>query len=148
MFSEFLQLFFLTLVPWIELRGSIPYGIALGLNPILVLLFCIVVNILLLLPLFFFLDHLFPFIRHWAIIDKIVMRVQAKSEKYVDRWGFVGLALFVGVPLPGSGVYSGALAAYLLGIPKKKAFQAIVLGVAIAGVVVFLGSLLIKSTLL
>ena len=118
MFSEFLQLFFLTLVPWIELRGSIPYGIALGLNPILVLLFCIVVNILLLLPLFFFLDHLFPFIRHWAIIDKIVMRVQTKSEKYVDRWGFVGLALFVGVPLPGSGVYSGALAAYLLGIPK------------------------------
>ena len=62
-----------------------------------------------------------------------MLRARTNVEKYVDRWGTLGLALFIGVPLPGSGVYSGALGAYLLGFGFAQYMIAATLGVIIAG---------------
>lgn len=148
MMFEFLYLILITLVPWIELRGSIPYGISLGLDPLIVFLVCVSTNVLLLFPTFFFLEHFFSFVKHWRIVEKLVNKTQRKASHYVNRWGFLGLVLFVLIPWPGTGAYSGAMAAYLLGIPKKEAFKAITLGVFIAGVLVTLASLGFKALLL
>lgn len=148
MTSELLHLVLITLVPWIELRGSIPYGIGLGLDPFVVFLVCVFTNILLLFPTFFFLDHFFRFIKHWGLVGRVVSKVQRKASRYVDRWGFLGLTVFVMIPWPGTGAYSGALAAYLLGVPRKKAFKAITAGVFIAGVLVTLASIGFKVLLL
>lgn len=136
MFDNFVYMLFLTLVPWIELRGSIPYGIYAGFDPILVLFSCVLVNILLLFPVFLFLDYVFPLIRNWKIADIVVRRTRKKSQKYVEKWGFLGLAIVVGIPLPGTGAYTGALAAHLFGFERKKAFQAISLGVMMAGIII------------
>lgn len=148
MMDELLYLVLLTLVPWIELRGSIPYGIGIELNPVLVFVVCVITNVLLLFPTFFFLDHFFRFVKHWRIVRNMVDRVQKKASRYVDRWGFIGLMIFVMIPWPGTGAYSGALAAYLLGIPRENAFKAISAGVLIAGVLVTVASLGFKVLLL
>lgn len=148
MLDAFLEMLLLTLVPWIELRGSIPYGIAHGLDPFIVFACCVTMNILLLLPLFVFLDHVFPLIQHWKLVDVIVKRTRRKSKKYVERWGFLGLVILVAIPLPGTGAYTGSLAAKLFGFKKAQAFEAISLGVAIAGVIVLLVSLFFREVLL
>ncbi|MCD6414256.1 MAG: small multi-drug export protein [Candidatus Diapherotrites archaeon] len=148
MIQELAYLVLITLVPWVELRGSIPYGISTGLNPFVVLIICVAANILLLFPTFLFLDHFFRFVRHWKIVGRVVNRVQKKAVRYVDRWGFLGLMVFVMIPWPGTGAYSGALAAYLLGVPRDKALKAISLGVVIAGVIVTFASIGFKALLL
>ena len=137
--SEILNLMWITLLPFLELRASIPYGIlSTDLHWLTVFLVCVMINIVL--------DHFVQLFTKIKFIDKIyqkiVIRTQRRVHKYVEKYGVFGLALFIGVPLPGSGVYSGALAAYLLGFRKRDFFLAAVIGVLIAGTIVLLVSLL------
>ncbi|MCK4328136.1 MAG: small multi-drug export protein [Candidatus Diapherotrites archaeon] len=131
-----LEVFLLVLSPGIELRGAIPYGIATGMDPIVVGIAATVANILLVFPLFFFLDHVFPMFESWTLSQKLLKRARRAAAPYVDQYGRIGLALFVAVPLPGSGVYSGALAAYVLGVPRKSSMVGIGVGAALAGMLV------------
>lgn len=132
-----------TLVPALELRASIPIGI-IGYNiawPI-VFLVAVAANIILAPIVYFFLDkvvHIFLRIK-WInkIYSKHIERTQKRIRPYVEKYGHYGLALFIGVPLPGSGVYTGMFAAYLLGIGYKKSFLAAIIGVLIAGIIVTL----------
>ena len=141
MLNEILIIAAITLLPFLELRASIPYGILkTDLHWSLVFLICVVVNILLAPVLYFLLDkvlHLFLRIK-WIekLWNKTVTRVQKKIHAKVEKYGWLGVALFIGVPLPGSGVYSGAIGSYLLGLGYKKFMIASVLGVLIAGVAV------------
>lgn len=130
------ELFLLVLSPGIELRGAIPYGVAVGMEPVLVGIVATALNILLVLPLFFFLDHVFPMFESWSVSQRLLRRARNAAAPYVDQYGRIGLALFVAVPLPGSGVYTGALAAYVLGIPRKSSMAGIAVGAAIAGMLV------------
>ncbi|MCD4739800.1 small multi-drug export protein [archaeon] len=143
--NAFLEMLALTLVPWIELRGSIPYGITQGFDPLLVFVSCVATNILIMIPTFAFLDHIFPLIKHWKIVDILVKRTQKKSEKYVEKWGFLGLAIMVAIPLPFTGAYTGALAAKLFGYKKRQALSAISVGVIVAGILVLTISLFFKE---
>ncbi|MDP7115766.1 MAG: small multi-drug export protein [Candidatus Woesearchaeota archaeon] len=142
MLNDLIVLILLTLTPALELRASIPYGIIVGLPWLLVFVVAVVTNIILGVVVYFILDkfmHLLLKIGAVARIwEKIVARTQRKIEPYVEKYGEWGLALFIGIPLPGSGVYTGAIAAYLLGIDKKRFFGAVVGGVLIAGVLVTL----------
>jgi len=136
-----LVLIILTLVPALELRASIPYGIlATNLSWPLVFLICVATNIILGPILYFFLEKIILLFTKISFIkrcyDTYVIKTQYKIKPIVEKYGWLGVALFIGVPLPGSGVYSGALAAYLLGLKKRKFFLATVLGVLIAGVIV------------
>lgn len=128
----------ISVLPLIELRGAIPVGIAMGFNPILVFFICTITNILIIPVLFFFMDYIFPFFEHLPIVHRVLDRVHRKTHKYVAKYGTIGLALFVAVPLPGSGAYSGVLAAYIFEIEKKHAFPAIAIGVVAAGLAVTL----------
>jgi uncharacterized membrane protein len=128
-------------MPFLELRASIPYGILnTDLNWIAVFLICVITNILLAPIVYFLLDkvvHLFFFIKPFKkIYDYYIIKTQKKIHKYVEKYGEIGVALFIAVPLPGSGVYSGALASYILGLSYKDFIKAAVIGVLIAGVIV------------
>lgn len=136
--NDIFYLIFITFLPGIELRGSIPVGFALGYEPLLVFSLCTLANIILIPFVFLFLDYVFPLFQRFSVIDKIVRRIQKKTAKYVDTCGVLGLAAFVAIPLPGSGAYSGALAAYVFGIERKRAYLAIALGVIVAGIIVTL----------
>jgi len=135
--TNFLYFVVLTLVPGVELRGGIPLGIALGFDTNIVFLTTLVLNIGVIYPAFVFLDLVVPpILKHFPQLNKFLDSVQRRSKKYIDRYGTVGLAIFVAIPLPGSGAYSGVLAAYLLKIDRRKSFLAISVGVLVAAVVV------------
>jgi uncharacterized membrane protein len=146
MINEILILIGLTLLPFLELRASIPYGIlVLGMDWISVFLICVIANIILGPIVYIFLDkvvHLFLRI-NWIdkCYQKYVERTQRRIRPYVEKYGLLGVSIFIGVPLPGSGSYTGALGSYLLGIKFKRFVLANVIGVLIAGVLVTIISL-------
>ncbi len=140
----------ITLIPALELRASVPVGIfSMGdrLSWPVVFLVCIITNIVLGWIVFTVLGPIFSLIRKWGWFDRkiwpILERTRHRIHPYIEKYGEVGVALFIGIPLPGSGVYTGAFGAYLLGVSKKKFAVANVLGVLIAGVAVTTISLLI-----
>jgi len=143
--ENLLWIILITLVPWIELRGSIPVGIGLGLDPWLVFIFAVIFNILIFFPIFFGMRFIYRFLSKWKFFERIVTRVRKKGKPYVKKYGVIGLGIFIGIPLPGSGVYSGTLLAWLLGMEWKKAFMAAVIGVLIAGSIIFAASMGVLS---
>ena len=139
--NPYLYVLLITVLPAIELRGSIPVGIGMGAGILPVFILATVANVLIIFPIFLFLDKFFPYFqKKVGFVDKIIASVRTKTEKYVQKYGTLGLLLFVAVPLPGSGAYSGCLAAYLLNIPRKSAVPAIAGGVIVAGILVTLAS--------
>lgn len=138
---------FSTLIPWIELRGSIP--LAVSQNAYHLIPGIIILNILLFIPIWLFLNICYNNIgRKIQFIEKIVEGIHQRSTRYVKKYGILGITLFVAIPLPGSGIYSGTLAAWLLNLKKKNAFMACGLGVLIAGMIVFILSEGVKSILI
>jgi uncharacterized membrane protein len=137
----------LTASPISELRGGIPLGISLGLDPWFTFFVAIVVNALIFFPVFFILRLFY---------DKLLFRVplfgryldglRRRGKPVVDKYGFWGLFLFVAVPLPFTGAYTGTILAWLLDVDWKKAFPAIGLGVVVAGIIVFLITLGVVGT--
>jgi len=132
-----------TLIPMLELRFSIPWGIFQmkgEVSWLLVVLICIIANIILGWGVFLIMGPVFNFIRKWGWFDRkiwpVLERTQHKIHPFVEKYGEFGVALFIGVPLPGSGVYTGAFGSYLLGLDKRKFAIANVIGVIIAAVAV------------
>jgi uncharacterized membrane protein len=143
MWLDIAYMFLITLVPALELRASIPWGaLYQGHSLWLVTPVCIVANILLGIVWFKFvawfekkLERFGWFHRRWVWFCN---RAQKKIQRGVDRWGTLGVAFFIGVPLPGSGVYTGGLGAYLLGLSFRQFLIANAVGVLIAGTAVTL----------
>lgn len=140
----------ITFIPALELRASIPWGVFLmkgQLSWLTVALICTVANIVLGWLVFLVLGPVFTFIRRWEWFARhvwpILERTQHKLNPYVEKYGEMGVAVFIGVPLPGTGVYTGAFGAYLLGLDRRKFAAANVLGVLIAAVAVTVLCLLI-----
>jgi uncharacterized membrane protein len=143
MLTQLALLVAITFVPALELRASIPYGYLQSSMPFgLAVAVCLLANVALAPVVWIFLDravHLllrFDWIR--VIYEKMVVRTQRNVEPWVNKWGVLGLGLFIGIPLPGSGVYSGALGAYLLGFRFRDFMAASVIGVLMAGGIVSL----------
>jgi uncharacterized membrane protein len=135
--NPLIEVFLLSLVPTFEGRYAIVYGIGRG-YPLWETLLSASLGVLLLSLL---LPALLPYIDLLMLrlektpLRKVVHlylyyveRVRKKAHPYVARWGFIGLTLFVAIPLPGTGIWTGALAAYLLGIEKKQTVPALILG--------------------
>lgn len=127
-------------VPIVEVRGAIPVGIAMGLSPWHATLLsfiggCLPVPIILIgvKPVFRYLKTL-PSISRW--IHHISEKTIHKTEEKVQKYGPWALLLFVAIPLPGTGVWTGSLAAALLDIKFKPALLAIVVGNAIAALLI------------
>ena len=138
-------IFLVSMVPVIELRGSIPLALVLSdIHPLSVFLICVALN-LLVIPLTFKGLDLFapPLIRRSKRVASIFAWFLRRGHG--RKWGLVGLAAFVGIPLPATGAYTGTLIAYLLGMKRGQAALAIAVGVVIAGVIVTLAALGIIS---
>jgi uncharacterized membrane protein len=142
----------LTLAPGTELRLGLPFAILYALDnniPIILLFFLIIlINILLIFIIFFFLDNMHRTLMHLNIYRKTfnfylerVQRKVDKLEKRYNRLGFYALMLFVAIPLPGTGAWSGCILSWLLGLERKKSLMAIIAGVMIAGALILFGSL-------
>ncbi len=137
--QHLLYLIVITFVPGVELRGAIPLAITVyKMSPISAFLIITSVNILI-IPVVFLLWDLALFLaRKIKFIDTYLKKLDARSRSVIEKYGFWGLTLFVAVPLPGTGAYTGAFIAEIFGMEKKKAFWATALGVLIAGIVVTL----------
>jgi len=136
-----LLLILITLIPTLELRASIPYGILISGMPLWwVITICIITNIILGPMIYFILDKLMFILLKIGWVERIynwsVIRTREKIQKPIDKYGDMGIALFIGIPLPGTGSYTGALGAYLMGLGYKKFIIANIIGVLIAGSVV------------
>lgn len=137
------RLFFLSAMPIIELRGAIPVGMLMGLNPI----HCAVVSYLgSMFPVPFILLGMKPVLkwarkREWArpFFESIVDRT-LKKVNHFETFSFWGLLFFVAIPLPTTGVWTGSLASCLLGMPTRKSFLSIALGNLVAAILVTTGS--------
>jgi len=142
----YIYVFLISMLPFIELRGAIPVGIlTFGLNPTLVFIVAILGNMVPVPFFLLFLEDLEKFLRRYPILAKkmdwVFERTRRKSQDSVKRWEYLSLILFVAIPLPGTGAWTGSLIAYLFGFEVKRAFLMILLGVLIAGVVVLFATL-------
>lgn len=140
MLKEILITFFTAMVPVVELRGAIPLGVSLGLSHLGAMVISIVGNLIPVPFIILFIREIFSWIRKHIpklnnLITKIEDRAHVKSEK-VLRLSAMGLFLFVAIPLPGTGAWTGALIAALLNMRLKSAMPAISLGVLAAGILV------------
>ena len=138
--GKIITTFLISMVPVIELRGAIPWATGMGLSPWVAIPVAIVGNLIPIPFIIIFIKRIFAWMRKVSPkLNKVVDKMEAKAEKNkakVLRYAFWGLALFVAIPLPGTGAWTGALVAAMLDMPLKKAFPSVVLGVLCAGVVV------------
>ena len=133
----------ISMIPIIELRGSIPMGFVVGLPWYASLICSIMGNILPVPVILLFVVKVFEFMKKHNILTKFVNKMEQKamnrSEK-VSKGEFWGLMLFVAIPLPGTGAWTGALIAALLKMNRRDAFLSILLGVTVAGTLITLGT--------
>ena len=139
MTKQALITFFMSMVPIIELRGAIPYGIATGMPPLEAALLAVLGNMIPVPFIVLFIRQVFKFLRRWKWfrpkIDYLERRANQKSA-IVKKFRLVGLAILVAIPLPGTGAWTGALAAAILNIRLNRSIPAIFLGVCVAAVLV------------
>lgn len=136
-FENVLIVALLSASPFAELRGGIPVGLGLGLEPAFVIALAVIMNSLIFFPVYFglklFYDRLFC---RWRIAKYFVDRTRKKGEPYIKKYGLLGLAIFVAIPLPVTGAWTGSALAWLLGMEWKKSFLAVAAGVFTAGIIV------------
>lgn len=140
MIAKMLMTFFVAMVPVIELRGAIPIGVAAGVDLPAAIIISIIGNIVPVPIILLFIKKIFAWLsEHSAFMKKIVDKITARAESKTDavrKGEFIGLMLFVGIPLPGTGAWTGALIAVLLDIEPKRAFKAITVGILMAAVII------------
>ena len=132
--------FLMAMVPVVELRGAIPYGVVSGLSVPEAFIIAVIGNLLPIPLLVVFTRKVFEWLRtksDW--LDKMVRKLEAKADKnkpLVEKYEFFGLMLLVAIPLPGTGAWTGALVAAMLDMRLKRAMPAIIVGVLVAGIIV------------
>ena len=134
-----LTIFIISLLPILELRGGLIAAVLLGVPLWKAFIVCFIGNMLPVPFIILFIKKIFEFLRRFSFFDKFIGKLEAKTEKNRDkvlRYKQWGLLLFVAIPLPGTGAWTGALFAALLDIDLKKSFPIIALGVLIAGIIV------------
>lgn len=143
-------------IPLLELRASIPLAIfKYGMSSWEALWLGILGSLIPVIPILFLLEHIEPLLRKIKflndLINQVFERTRAKSQ-IIKELELIGLILFIGIPLPGTGVWTGTFAAYLFGLPKLQAFFAALAGTTIAGIImIFLSAyiaLIIKYSLI
>lgn len=140
---DILMTIFLGLAPISELRGALPYAYFNGLSLPLAAALAVSANLLVypLLSLFLTFFHDFFYSRfdfYTVLFDRSVISTRKKIEHKIARYGYIGLTLFVAIPLPITGAYTGTLGSWLFGMNRRKAFLAVSLGVFLSATIVSL----------
>lgn len=128
----------ISMVPLLELRGGLLAASLLQVDILKAVPLCILGNVIPVPFILWFITPIFTALKKTRlfrpVVEKLEKKAMSKSEK-IEKGYFWGLALFVGIPLPGTGAWTGALIAALLDIPPRKALPAILLGILIATVI-------------
>ena len=126
--GESLLTMLVSMVPVIELRGGVPFGTALGLAPLHALVVCIIGNMIPIPFIIVYIRRIFLWMRRKSprlngLVDRLEKKAHLKGQK-VTKYKYIGLWLFVAIPLPGTGAWTGALIAALLDMPLRKVVTA------------------------
>jgi uncharacterized membrane protein len=139
-----MHVFFLTIIlsflPISELRGSIPYAIYNGVPWFFAYPLCAALNALVAPACWLFLNtfHKLFLKMEWyrRFFERFIDKARAKLAKGVEKWGWFGVSIFVAIPFPLTGAWTGTLGAWVLGLSKRKTMLAVIIGVFISGAIV------------
>ena len=137
--SKDVIIFIISLMPILELRGGLLAASLLNIEFVRAAIICVVGNVLPIPIVLLFLKFVLNLFEKWNVTKKIVNWLERKVEEkreQIDKYGYWGLILFVGIPLPGTGAWTGALLAVMLGLDRKKSFVCILLGVLLAAIII------------
>lgn len=148
----YIFVFLISMVPIVELRGAIPYAVMYNLNMFWSYVICIIGNMIPVPFIYLFARKILEWGQDKKIIGRFFTFCLEKGhkggEKLKEKAGkglFFALLLFVGIPLPGTGAWTGTLAASILDMGFKKSVKAVMLGVLLAGVIMGILSVLVKG---
>ena len=130
--------FIISMVPILELRGGLVAASLFGIGMFEAIIICILGNLVPIPFILFFITPIFNWMKKTKLLRPIVEKLEKKSmakSKDIKKYEFWGLALFVGIPLPGTGAWTGALIASLIEMDRKKAFAAIGVGLVMATII-------------
>ena len=148
-FGKELIVFIISLMPILELRGGLIAASLLGLNPVVSYIISIIGNIIPVPFILWFINSILEWKRKKKHLSKVAKWLDGKVEKHkgqIEKYGFWGLVLFVGIPLPGTGAWTGCLIASVLEMDRKKAFIAAMIGIFMASIIMMILSFgLLKS---
>ena len=136
--SKEMIVFMISLMPILELRGGLIAASILNIPYSIAAIICILGNILPIPFILLFLKKIFSFMERWKPTNKLVKFFKDRAHKHkaiIDKYGYWGLVLFVGIPLPGTGAWTGALISSVFGMDEKKSAVAIFIGILLAFVI-------------
>ena len=141
--KNILYVFFCSMLPIIELRGSVIIGAGLGLNPMVNYAVSVIGNLIPVPFILLFIRQILRWMRNVKGLSKVAIFIENKAHKHSDKvlkYARLGLFLFVAIPVPGTGAWTGALIAALLDMRMKYSMLSIIAGVLCAGVIMILAS--------
>lgn len=136
-------IFIISCLPILELRGGLLAAALLKLNPVSSFILCFIGNLLPIPFILYFITPLFNKLKKTKFLNKFIVKLENKAnykKEKIEKGEFIGLILFVGIPLPGTGAWTGSLIASMINMDKKKALLASFLGVILAGIIMMLVS--------
>ena len=142
-FGKQIIVFVISLLPILELRGGLIAAALLGLKPLQSYIICIIGNLLPIPFILLLINKILNWMRNSKHFNKIATWLDKKVEKHkgqIEKFGYLGIVLFVGIPLPGTGAWTGSLIASVLEMDKKKTFLSVLLGVFMASVIMMIFS--------
>ncbi len=149
--SEHMVVFLISMMPILELRGGLLAASLLKIPPLRAIPICVVGNILPIPFILLFIRQIFRWLKKIRLVAPLILKLENKAmgrSDQIQKYEFWGLVAFVGIPLPGTGAWTGALIASLLGIDIKKSSIAILIGIAMATVIMYVFSYLIVGNVI
>lgn len=140
-FGKEIMVFLISLFPILELRGGLIAAALLGLSPWKAYLICIIGNLLPVPFILLLINRILDWMRNSKHLNKIASWLDKKVDKHkgqIEKYGYLGVVLFVGIPLPGTGAWTGSLIASVLEMDKKKTFIAVCIGVVMASIIMMI----------
>ncbi len=141
--GKYITIFIISLMPILELRGGLIAAKLLGLSAVQSFIICFIGNILPIPIILWLIEPIFKFLRRWSFFERFISWCEKKAhskKEQIENLKYFGLFLFVGIPLPGTGAWTGCLIASLLGMDKKKCTIAAIGGVILAGIIMLIFS--------
>ena len=142
-FGKELIVFIISVLPILELRGGLIAATLLDVNPLTGYIVSIIGNVLPVPFILLFINKILEWMKSSKIkwMNKVAKWLDKKARKHkdsIEKYGYLGLTLFVGIPLPGTGAWTGCLAASVLNMDKKKSFISIMLGIIMASIIMMI----------
>lgn len=142
-YGKELIVFIISLMPILELRGGLIAASLLGVNPIVGYIVSIIGNILPVPFILLFINKVLEWmgnskIKMFRKVSKWLDKKARKNKSKIEKYGYLGLILFVGIPLPGTGAWTGCLAASVLEMNRKKSFISVMIGVFMASIIMMI----------